>query len=367
MSFPDTLVEDRRAAAAQALGIGLDRRSAADLAVITTISVVYFLDFVAVLFMLWNRRYPPIKAKSPLLMASLFAASALWFAGDVQMNGHVTLAGTPMERCRGLGFWVRILAGICGVCALFALRSFALFHVFRLNRPFRGLRLYVPIMGYVTCIAAYGIAALVLKPGSTLYYVASLDLCSSAVPFKATVFAFIWATLAVVGFNYWRIRHITSSFNESREMGCACLTILATMLFQTLVHFLHPQYPLSLAYRVVSTVLSHLCTNVIWWGVMAVPLWNCAFRKQRYLDKWVAKLRMDGLQREYCVEECEYTPADIAMNEAVLRQQGGGLLKTGDDFYYACEGDGGQRERSLSWLHSRDSKDAGFGGDRYLL
>ncbi|KAJ2494908.1 hypothetical protein IWW47_004349 [Coemansia sp. RSA 2052] len=398
MIFPDTAVEDRRAAAAQAMGIDFDRRTAADLAIVTTISVVYFVDLVAVLFMLWNRRYPPIKAKNPVLMAFLFLASALWFVGDVQMNGHVTLANTALTSCRGLGFWVRILLGICGVCAVFALRSFALYHVFCLNMPYRGLRFYLPIGIYAACIITYGVVAVVLKPTATLYYVEALDLCTSAVPFKASVFTFVWITLAVVAFNYWRIRHIKSSFNESREMAAACFLILATMLFFTFVQFLHPRFPLSLAYRITSTVLSHLCTNAIWWGVMAVPLWNCLFRRQRYLDTWVDKLRMDGLQREYHVDSSSFireqqqqlqqqafTPTTgIAMNETVVfRSQQSFLYKNaaaaadndnddgGYGFYYASEDNNGAREtahtRTLSWLHSRDSKDAGFGNDRHLL
>ncbi|KAJ2446954.1 hypothetical protein GGF42_005562 [Coemansia sp. RSA 2424] len=355
MIFPDTAVEDRRAAAAQAMGIDLDRRTAADLAIVTTISVVYFVDLIAVLFMLWNRRYPPIKAKNPVLMAFLFLASALWFVGDVQMNGHVTLANTTaLTSCRGLGFWVRILLGICGVCAVFALRSFALYHVFCLNMPYRGLRFYLPIGIYAACIITYGVVAVVLKPTATLYYVEALDLCTSAVPFKASVFTFVWITLAVVAFNYWRIRHIKSSFNESREMAAACFLILATMLFFTFVQFLHPRFPLSLAYRITSTVLSHLCTNAIWWGVMAQQLQQQAF-----------------------------TPTTgIAMNDTVvLRSQQSFLYKTsaadndnddgGYGFYYANEDNNGAREtahtRTLSWLHSRDSKDAGFGNDRHLL
>ncbi|KAJ2032858.1 hypothetical protein GGI03_001450 [Coemansia sp. RSA 2337] len=395
MMFPNTVVEDHRVAAAQAMGIDLDRRSTADLAIVTTISVVYFIDFLAVIFMLWNRRYPPIKAKSPILMACLFLSSALWFVGDVQMNGHVTLANTVLTNCRGLGFWVRILLGICGVCAVFALRSFALYHVFCLNLPYRGMRVYLPIIVYSVCIIIYGIVALVLKSTATLYYIDALDLCSSAVPFKASVFAFVWITLAFVAFNYWRIRHIKSSFNESREMAGACLLIFATMLFMTLVQFLHPRFPLSLAYRITSTVLSHLCTNTIWWGTMAVPLWNCMFHRKAYLDKWVDKLRKDGLHREYHVDSSsfirgEFTPADIAMSEAVVAKQtlmykssdnygffyaneGGAtrtFINTGDDDVYIGQGaivEEDAHGRTISWLHSRNSKDAGFGNDRHLL
>ncbi|KAJ2900334.1 hypothetical protein IWW38_000593 [Coemansia aciculifera] len=380
MPFPDPLVEDRRAAAALAMGIhSLDKRQAADLAVVSTISVVYFVDLIAVLFMLWNRKYPPIKAKSPVLMAVLFLSSALWFVGDVQINGHVTLANSILTNCRGLGVWVRILVGMCGVCAVFALRSFALYHVFCLNMPYRGIRFYLPVVIYALCILTYGVVTLALKSRETMYYLESLDLCLSPVPFKASIVAFVWITLAIVAFNYWRIRNIKSSFNESREMAFTCLLILANILFATLVQFLHPQYPLSLAYRVTSTILNHLCTNVIWWGVMAVPLWNCLFHRQKYLDKWVAKLRMDGLQREYDVDSAsfireqhyQFTPADIAMNEAVLRRQS--FLYKADGFYYANEGPDDNatanvaHERTLSWLHSRDSKDAGFGNDRHLL
>ncbi|KAJ2487723.1 hypothetical protein IWW37_005120 [Coemansia sp. RSA 2050] len=377
--FPDPSIEDRRAAAALSMDINLDRRSTADLAIVTTISAIYFIDLLAVLFMLWNRRYPPIKAKSPILMACLFLSSALWFVGDVQMNGHVTLANTALTKCLGLGFWVRILLGICGVCAVFALRSFALYHVFCLNQPYRGVKVYWPVIVYSACILAYGVVALVLKSEKTLYYVGPLDICSSAVGFKASVIGFVWITLAFVAFNYWRIRHIKSSFNESKEMGGACLLIFITTLYSTLVQFLYPRFPLSMAYRVSLTVLSHLCTNVIWWGTMFVPLWGCLFNRRVYLDQWIEKLRRDGLQRKYHLESTslvrgEFTPADIAMNEAVMRE----YVYKGPDtyaFYYDGEG-GGQRDmavegdvsvRALNWMQARNSKDVGFGNDRFLL
>ncbi|KAJ2471773.1 hypothetical protein GGI02_002045 [Coemansia sp. RSA 2322] len=235
-------------------------------------------------------------------MACLFLASIFWFVGDVQVNGHVTLAGTVLTNCRGFGFWMRILLGMCGVCAVFALRSYALYHVFCLNLPYyRGPGFFIPIVVYAICIVVYGIVVLVLKGTSTLYYLPQLDICSSSVPFKASVFAFIWATLLFVAIIYWRIRNIKSSFNESREMAAACFLILVTMLFATLVQFLHPQFPLSKPYRIASTILSHSCTNAIWWGVMAVPLFNCLVRRKAYLDLWISKLRSDGMQREYHV------------------------------------------------------------------
>ncbi|KAJ2835323.1 hypothetical protein FBU31_001653 [Coemansia sp. 'formosensis'] len=388
--FPNPAVEDRRAAAALSLGISLDKRSTADLAIVIAISVIYFIDLLAVLFMLWNRKYPPIKAKSPVLMASLFIACALWFVGDVQMNGHVTLANTVLTNCRGLGFWVRILLGICGAYAVFALRSFALYHVFCLNLPYRGMRVYLPVIFYAVCIIVYGIVALVLKSTATLYYVEPLDLCSSAIPFKASVFACVWVALVFVIFNYWRIRNIKSSFNESREMAVACTLIVATTLTTTLIQLLHPQYPLSLAYRITVTVLCHLCTNIIWWGIMAIPLWNCIFRRTEYLDKWTDKLRMDGLQREYHIDSTsfiqgEFTPADIAMTQAIAMKQAykgsdnygffyateGGttrtFITTGDDIYIGQDGAGSDSDRTPSWLKSRNSKDAGFGNDRLLL
>ncbi|KAJ2892757.1 hypothetical protein IWW38_003096, partial [Coemansia aciculifera] len=164
MSFAYTVAEQNRVKTAAALGYHLDPISYKDLGLIIAISVVYGIDLLAVIFMLWNRNYPPLKSKRPLLMAAAFVSCVCWFIGDLQINGHVHLAASGLTNCRGIGVWVRVLLGVCTVSSLIALRSYGLFRVFRQNRPYRGLGLYLPFLVYCACTLVYGIIAQALSP-----------------------------------------------------------------------------------------------------------------------------------------------------------------------------------------------------------
>ncbi|KAJ2777228.1 hypothetical protein H4R18_005257 [Coemansia javaensis] len=308
MALIDAASEQRRVEAAALLGLRLDPRSGGDVAVVAVIAAMYGVTLAGVVAMLLWRRYPPIRSKAPAMMAVLFVCSVLWFVGDLQVNGHVPLAGTALTNCRGVGFWVRILLGLCGVCAVVALRPYALHHVFRLGRPPRGLRFYAPLLVYIACVLALGIVAMALPDTASVQYAPGLDLCRMALGFKVTVYAFVWVTCLLIVAVNWRIRSIKSSFNESREMAFGCLLVVGVLLFNTLMQFIRPHYPLQRQYRIATTVLDHVCTTTLWWAVMARPLFNCAFRRRAYLRRWIAALRADGLQREYNVRSDPVPP-----------------------------------------------------------
>ncbi|KAJ2688764.1 hypothetical protein IWW39_001979 [Coemansia spiralis] len=298
-SFAFTPSEQSRVKVAAALGYHLDPISYKDLALIITISVVYGIDLLAVGFMLWNRNYPPLKSKRPLLMAAALASCICWFIGDLQINGHIHLAETGLTNCRGIGLWVRVLLGVCTVSSLIALRSYGLYRVFKQNRPYRGLGLYLPFLIYCGCTLVYGIIAQCIGAEKTVEYKPPLDLCYCPKPFRAALYVYIWTTWLFVAFVNWHIRGIKSSFNESREMAMACFFVFAILTFSTALQFAQPNYPFHQTQRLLTTAMDHLGTNLVWWAIMGEPLFNCAFRKMKYLEYWTSKLKKDGLQNEY--------------------------------------------------------------------
>ncbi|KAJ2743403.1 hypothetical protein GGI20_003765 [Coemansia sp. BCRC 34301] len=299
MSFAFTVAEQNRVKVAAALGYHLDPISYKDLGLIIAISVMYGIDLLAVIFMLWNRNYPPLKSKRPLLMAAAFASCVCWFIGDLQINGHIHLAASRLTNCRGIGVWVRVLLGVCTVSSLIALRSYGLFRVFRQNRPYRGLGLYLPFLVYCACTLIYGIVAQALSPKVTVEYLPLLDLCYCPKPFRAALFVYIWITWLFVAIINWHIRGIKSSFNESREMAWSCFFVFAILTFSTALQFAQPEYPFHQTQRLLTTGMDHLGTNLVWWAIMGEPIFNCLFRRRKYLEYWTAKLRKDGLQNEY--------------------------------------------------------------------
>ncbi|KAJ2660720.1 hypothetical protein IWW48_002817 [Coemansia sp. RSA 1200] len=323
MSFSLTPEEEARVRLAELLGYTLDPISKKDMAMIIVISVVYGIDLLAVIYMLWNRHYPPLKSKSPLLMAFAYMSCVCWFIGDLQINGHVHLAGTALTNCKGVGVWVRVLLGVCTVSSLIALRSYGLFRVFRHNLPYNGFGFYLPFLAYCGCTLIYGIVAQVLSPKITVEYMPLLDICYCPKPFRAALYGYIWATWVLVALINWKIRNIKSSFNESREMTVSCVFVFIALTFNTVLQFKSPQYPFHQVQRIVTTSLDHLVTNLVWWTIIGGPLLNCLFRRQKHLGYWKAKLRKDGLQNEY----------DIESEETVFSSNHAQFRDSMDDFF----------------------------------
>ncbi|KAI7833646.1 hypothetical protein BX661DRAFT_177277 [Kickxella alabastrina] len=264
ISFTVLDSELQRQKIAETMYLALDPRGKADAIMVIVLSSIYFVDFLAVAFLLWNRNYPPLKSKGPILMTLMMASSAFWFVGDLIANGHLRTAGTIMNNCMAFGVWVRLLLGACTMCILTSFRAYGLYRVFFLNLPYHTIGLYLPFA--------------ITTP---------------------MLFVFLWLTWAVMIGVFWKIRNIKSSFNERREMMVTCTIIFGALVFMTIMNYTSQFYALKTTLRVVTTVLSHLATNALWWIIMAVPMYNCIFSRQEYVSQWILKLGKDGLQNEY--------------------------------------------------------------------
>ncbi|KAJ1899787.1 hypothetical protein LPJ66_001888 [Kickxella alabastrina] len=228
--------------------------------------------------------------------------SVIWLVGDLQANGHVPLANTPMINCKAFGVWMRVLMGMCGMFSLIALRSYGLYRVFYLFRPYHSLGLYLPFAVYWFCALIVGVVSQALKPAYTVYYDSALDICKYHKAFQAILYAFLWISLFIVVIIHWEIRHIKSSFNESREMLVTSTIMTLVLIYMTNLHYMRPNYPLTGHLRIANTSVQHLMFNIMWWLIMGVPLYKCMFDQEQYLKQWIGKLRKDGLQKEYKVD-----------------------------------------------------------------
>ncbi|KAI7833639.1 hypothetical protein BX661DRAFT_63633 [Kickxella alabastrina] len=302
ISFTVTESELQRQKANERASTPMDPRGKIDAIMMVVFASIYSFDFLTVLFLLWNRNYPPLKSKGPIIMTLIILISMIWFVGDLQGNGHLPLANTPLTNCKAFGFWMRILMGACTICALTAFRAYGLYRVFFLNLPYHTVGLYLPFVIYYACLLIYGVVCQVLKPEITVMYLPSIDICKYTRPFKMSLFVFMWLSWVAMMGVFWKIRNIKSSFNEGREMLISCGIIFGALLSATVMNVSRPLYPLSLSLRVITTVLNHFAANALWWIIMAVPMYNCMFNRQEYLNRWILKLRKDGLQNEYDID-----------------------------------------------------------------
>ncbi|KAJ2513763.1 hypothetical protein H4217_006148 [Coemansia sp. RSA 1939] len=305
MTYPNPEVEKIRVMAAQSLGMSLDMRYTGDLVIVILLSCIYGINLLATLFVLINRNYPPIRSKGPLILVVMYISSACWFIGDLQVNGHVTLVNSSMTDCRGYGFWVRILLGVCNITGLISIRAYIFYRIFVRSLPARGFRFFLPIGTFFACLLAIGIVISVLSPSKSVEYVPHLDLCSMDKPLKITIYVLLWVMDGFTSVITWRNRNIKSSFRELREMVFSLVIMFTALIFNTAMQFAHPYYPFKSKYRIASTIFDTAACNAIWWGIMAKPFFQCLFRRQQYLHEWMTKLCEDGLQKEYQVSSSQ--------------------------------------------------------------
>ncbi|KAJ2805247.1 hypothetical protein H4R21_001333, partial [Coemansia helicoidea] len=306
-------------------GLHVDPRGRGDAAMIIFFISLYAVDLVSVAFVLYNRNYPPIRCKSPIIMSAIMIFSILWFMGDLQGNGHVPLKGTPWNNCKAFGMWINVVLGVCMVSALLAIRTLGLMRVFIMGRPFRGRGLYLSILAYTVCLLIFGTVVQVIPAKKTFYYLDVVDVCYCTDGLQAAIFSAIWITWIPIVVLSWRLRAIKSSFNESREVAIACFVVFSVLTTTTVMHYVLPQYLLNATQRIIATSIDHVSTQVFWWMIMGVPVYNCLFRRQQYLNEWTLKLLSDGLQEEYDVSGSNSqagnafssaTPLDLHFKEA---------------------------------------------------
>ncbi|KAI8320911.1 hypothetical protein GQ54DRAFT_248670, partial [Martensiomyces pterosporus] len=297
--------ERRRVAFAALAGIKLDPIGHADLATIVLLSIVYTFDLCAIAFLLWNRNYAPLKSKYPILMSLCLVGMFVWFLGDLVLKSHVHVVGPVLSNCMLFCVWMRVVFGCFFVSALISIRSYALFCIFRRNRAFRGKYAY-----FSSGIAAFAalmfiLVTYMLPKDRAVFYIPFVQMCSMSYTYRAIVQGLLWMTWVINAFINYRLRHITSSFNESREMGVACVCVLLLITYITVILYVYPLYPTAVSLRVSETVISHVITNFLWWFIMYIPMYNCAFRREEYLAQWKDKLVKDGLQKQYQISRTD--------------------------------------------------------------
>ncbi|KAJ1830205.1 hypothetical protein LPJ63_005078 [Coemansia sp. RSA 2711] len=299
MSFEFTQQEKTRVTLAMLGGVKLDPIGHIDLAVIVVLSLVYLVNFIAVAFLIYNRNYPPLKSKYPFLMGTIMVSMFVYFLGDLVLKSHVHVRGPLLSNCMLFCVWLRIVLGAYTVSVLTTIRSYALFCIFVCNRAFRGKYVYVST-GLALLLAVVFVIVTYTMPGEeSVRYVGLIEMCSMSYTYRAIVQGLLWLVWLVNALLNFRLRHINSSFNESREMFVACVCVFTLLAFNTAILYAFPLYPTRVYLRATETLCSHLIANFLWWFIMFSSIYNCAVRRTAYLSEWKDTLMRDGLQKQY--------------------------------------------------------------------
>ncbi|KAJ1963507.1 hypothetical protein GGI12_002016 [Dipsacomyces acuminosporus] len=281
------------------LGFKIDPLGPADTATIAAGSVFFALTLSMLIYAWVHRDYPPIRAKNIRVMTLMYIGALFWFIGDIPINGHVELVGV-WSVCKLWSLWVRLFFAYT-FSASAAIRTYAIYRIFILRKPYSGFKFYIPMFILFGCLIVYCTVSTLVSNKLTAIYREELHFCTYVWAFRGACLALLWCIWFVVLFFVFKIRNVHSSFNERYESIIVCLLAFTAVANTTFLHILKPNYPLQMHLRVSNTWIDFLVSNGAVWSILIYPVVQCMFNRQEYLKSWTAKLRADGLGREYNV------------------------------------------------------------------
>ncbi|KAJ1960536.1 hypothetical protein GGI12_003745 [Dipsacomyces acuminosporus] len=273
---------------ARSLGIKLDPIGYVDLSTIVVISSIYSIEFIALCYQFWNRKYPPLKVKNIPLMVSLFVFAILWFLGDIFTGGLVHLYPSPLLRsCKATIIWFRACLGAYSVTSMFTLRIYSLYRVFYLNKPFKGKVVYVSFAATFASIILFAIISTFVPSKLTTRYEKTLDMCFTTTHYIVAVLVVIWSIWLFAGYMSWKMRNIAFNFNEKVEMLSVFILLFIVSTMNTVCLLVIRIYPAYLAWRTSLLYVNHACASIGYWIIMWEPTYQCLFHRNEYLQYWI--------------------------------------------------------------------------------
>ncbi|PIA15250.1 hypothetical protein COEREDRAFT_9631 [Coemansia reversa NRRL 1564] len=300
MSFEFTPDEQARVEIAEFLGVHLDPIGYVDLSTIIVLGTMYAVEFIALCYQLYNRDYPPLKAKNVPVMFSLYFGGVAWFCGDVFTSGLVHLRhNSVLQSCRFTAVCLRVCAGAFYVSSGFALRCYSLYHVFYKGKAYRGKTALLTFGLPILTIVIFGVISLLVPETMTLRYEEIMDLCYFNKGYVCIVLSVIWIIWAYTAYMSWKMRKIPFCFNEKIEITTSYVILFIVVIMNTVCILVIPVYAASLGWRTALLYTNHVGASVGYWIIMFECTYNCIFHREDYLQYWINILKEDHMEREY--------------------------------------------------------------------
>ncbi|KAJ1823184.1 hypothetical protein LPJ56_000158 [Coemansia sp. RSA 2599] len=271
-----------------------------DTGVIIYSAIVLFLTGVFMVYVWFNRKYRPLRAKTIKLCTLMYLATIPWALGDFQMNGIVRIKN-GWSHCRFWVVWMRILFSFT-YSALVTLRFYVLDRIFIQGKPYKGKALYIPAIGLFIVLLSYCLTCQFVDVYHISYYFEYASICVVDDRYRYVSVGLIWVPWVAVLFFAFRIRNIQSSFNELYESLFTCALGFLILIKTTVVHATHPYYLFAKGFRHSETIIDVTATNLIVWIMLGYPAYQCLFNRENYDREWAKKLRTDGYANKYSAE-----------------------------------------------------------------
>ncbi|KAJ1936808.1 hypothetical protein FBU59_004942 [Linderina macrospora] len=148
-----------------------------------------------------------------------------------------------------------------------------------------------------------------------------LEICFINPHLVTALMSMMWTIWTVYMITIYLLRNVRSSFNEFREMTGSLVILILCTIFNQIVLYQVPRFPLSLGWRIAMITIDQVTGNYIWWMIMGRTIYNCMFRRDEYLIQWRHKMIDDGLRAEYGVGGFE-NDVSVGSNTLVISQNG---------------------------------------------
>ncbi|RKP01965.1 hypothetical protein CXG81DRAFT_25382 [Caulochytrium protostelioides] len=227
----------------------------------------------------WSKyNYAPLRAKQLPLLTISFIASVFWMLGTLQSN-HVLVARGVYQRCILFGVWFALM-GIHVMLLCFAFRMIRLYRAYvapKLTSLFY-LRLFaftlmLPIVAAVgTVVGSKSIAFQPAADGSSQ--------CVAQTGWKAGTDVVIVIELLFLATLSWSLRRMQHAYQKRRETIIGSAVVSVTLILNMFMGLSD-----SSSARLAVCALVLIASNVYFWLLLGMPLFNCFFRPNAHLDK----------------------------------------------------------------------------------
>ncbi|KAJ1949334.1 hypothetical protein FBU59_001188 [Linderina macrospora] len=261
---------------------------------------LYSVAGLMTLYAWWNRNYPPLRAKNLPLATMMWVGAFGWFIGSAVSNGLVDIEGV-WRHCIFPAVWIRIGFGYMFTCSsLF--RIYLLDRIFVQRRSTQGVRFHLPIFVFLAAVIIFCIISTVLPDYMTVIYLDKFKSCHYVAPYRFICLGIVASLWSLVAFLVWRIRNIHTAFNERIETIVIAVMALSTDIEMIVVHIVYLHYAQNRAVRSMAVMFDLTMGCTASFILLVYPVYQCIFHRDEYLQKWLLKLSIDGLHKEYLNE-----------------------------------------------------------------
>ncbi|RKP25430.1 hypothetical protein SYNPS1DRAFT_22607 [Syncephalis pseudoplumigaleata] len=256
-------------------------------------ATLFAISLTGLAIALAKRSFPPIKAKSPHLVALALLANIAFWIGKLHAHGFIGYGGI-LQNCTLWGIWVQCVLGVCLMNAVLSLRYQRLYTVLILRQSAWNLRTYVPSILYAFVVLVCAVLSSAMPERMGFYWDEQSRNCFST---AASMYLFLpcvvigVTTLALLT---WRLRRVRDAFNEYRETRYGVILLLVAVAINAVL--MATGYGRYRWAKHVLVVISFLWGNLYFWMVMGKPIYGYLFDRHRCQERFVAGLEIDTCQ-----------------------------------------------------------------------